>query len=86
MTGPHACVADAAVVEDFDSRSKREREELLRIFRSLAAEPYQRGDWLQKTASGQQVQVKRFGRWMVSYWCDGPVREVRIVDVERLPL
>ena len=86
MTGEYAYVVDNTAVEFFNSRRKREREELLSIFHLLAANPCQPGDWLQKTRSAQELQVKRFGRWMVSYWRDAPVLELRIVDVKRLPL
>ena len=62
MTGDYIYVVDDNVLEFFELRRKPEREELLRIFRSLATDPYQPGEWLQKAASGQELQVKRFGR------------------------
>ena len=80
----HKFVADGSVLEFFGGRSKREREDLLRIFATLADSPHLRGDWLQKTNSGRDLQVKRFGRWLVRYWLDSPVLEVRIVDVEKI--
>jgi hypothetical protein len=84
MTHEHKFVVDDAVLEYFLERPKREREDLLRIFKSLAASPYQRGEWIQRTSSGRELQVKRFRRWIVRYWLDDPVREVRIVDVEKV--
>jgi hypothetical protein len=81
---PHAFVADDVVLEYFISRNKREREDLLRIFKTLATSPYQKGDWLQKTRSGRELDVKRFGKWLVTYWLDDPVLEVRIVDVKKV--
>lgn len=84
MTPERKFVLDDAVVEFFSGRSKREREELLRIFRNLADSPFQRGEWLQRTASGRELQVKRFGRWVIRYWLDAPVLEVRIVDLEKV--
>ena len=64
--------------------TNREREELLKIFRALAESPYQTGDWRQKTKSGRELQVKRFGKWLVNFWQDDPVRELRIVDVKKI--
>jgi hypothetical protein len=84
MSRGHEFVVDAAVLEFFAGRTRREREELLRAWQALADSPYQKGEWLQRTASGREVQVKRFGRWLVRYWLDDPVLEVRIVDVERV--
>jgi len=28
--------------------------------------------------------VKRFGKWLVSFWVDDPVLEIRIVDVKKV--
>ena len=84
MTPRHVYVADDSVVEFFTERNKREREELLKIFRALAESPYQTGDWRQKTRSGRELQVKRFGKWLVNFWLDAPVMEVRIVDVKKI--
>ncbi len=84
MIPGHTYVVDATVLEFFVGRTRREREELLGVWREMAASPYQKGDWLQRTASGRELQVKRFGRWLIRYWLDDPVLEVRIVDVERV--
>ena len=84
MIPQHTFVVDDSVLELFTGRSKREREELLRIFKSLANSPYQTGEWRQKTKSGRELQVKRFGKWLVTFWLDAPVLELRIVDVEKI--
>ena len=79
-------VVDDSVVELFANCRKHEREELLRIFRLLAASPSQRGDQIQKDRSGREIQVKRFGRWRISFWLDAPVMELRIADVRKITL
>ena len=86
MTSKHVFVADDAVLNYFSGRSRREREELLRIFAALAEDAYQRGDWRQQTKSGRELEVKRFGKWLISFWLDDPVLEVRIVDVKKIVL
>jgi hypothetical protein len=48
--------------------------------------PSQSGDWIQRTQSGREIQVKRFGRWLVSFWLDAPVLELRVVDVKKVVL
>ena len=78
--------SDDAVLNYFSGRSRREREELLRIFAALAEDAYQRGDWRQQTKSGRELEVKRFGKWLISFWLDDPVLEVRIVDVKKIVL
>lgn len=77
-------VVDDSVLELFTERSKRERQELLRVFKSLADSPYQTGEWRQKTKCGRELQVKRFGKWLVTFWLDAPVLELRIVDVKKI--
>lgn len=84
MTPQHVFVVDDTVMGFFIERSKREREDLLKIFRTLADSPYQTGEWRQRTKSGRELQVKRFGKWLVSFWLDDPVLEVRIVDVKKI--
>ena len=84
MTPKHVFVVDDTVMGFFIERSKREREDLLKIFRTLADSPYQTGEWRQRTKSGRELQVKRFGKWLVSFWLDDPVLEVRIVDVKKI--
>ena len=84
MIPEHTFVVDDSVMALFSERSKREREELLRIFRTLADSPNLAGDWRQKTKSGRELQVKRFGKWLVSFWLDAPVLEVRIVDLKKI--
>lgn len=79
MIREHKFVVGEAVVEFFAGRTKREREDLLRAFAGLAASPYQKGEWQQRTSSGRGLQVKRFRRWLVRYWLDEPVLEMRIV-------
>ena len=84
MSLSHKFVVDESVLEFFSACTLREREQLLHVWRGLAASPYQKGEWLQRTASGRELQVKRSGRWLVRYWLDEAVLEVRIVDVERI--
>jgi len=45
MNPRHVYVADDSVMEFFTGRNKRERDELLKIFRALAESPYQKGEW-----------------------------------------
>ena len=84
MIREHKFVVGDAVVEFFAARTKREREDLLRVFSGLAASRYAKGERQQRTGSGRELQVERFGRWLVRYWLDEPVLELRIVDVERV--
>jgi hypothetical protein len=37
-----------------------------------------------KGRSGREFQVKRFGRWLVTFWPDDPVLELRVVDIKQI--
>ena len=84
MSLAYCYVVDAAALSFFGQCSKRDREELLHAFKFLAEGPSQRGDWLRRTSSGRELQLKRFGKWLVTFWPDHAVGELRIVDVERI--
>lgn len=75
---------DDSVLEVFAASSKREREQLMRIFAGLADDPFQKGDYIERTTSGREVQMKRFGKWLVTYWPDDPVTELRIIDLRKV--
>ena len=66
MTPAHIFVVDDAVMEFFAERNKREREELLKIFRSLAESPNQNGEWRQKTKFTDIHFQTRFCRMILS--------------------
>jgi hypothetical protein len=75
---------DDVVLESFSSAKKRYREELLRIFSTLASDPFTRADWIQKDSAGRDCHVKRFGPWVVTYWPEHIGSLLHIIDVERL--
>ena len=84
MSRQYCYAVDDSVLEFFSSSRKREREQLLRIFTLLANDPFQNGDHVEKSASGRDLQVKRFGKWLITYWPDVPVTELRIVDIVKV--
>ena len=75
---------DDCVLDFFSNCTKREREQLMRVFLALADDPFQKGDYVQRTASGREVQVKRFGKWLITFWPDDPVTELRIIDLRKV--
>ena len=81
---PYRYAVDAAVLQVFSTATKRQREDLLRIFGLLLADPYQIGDTTQPDATGRRCQVKRLGPWTVPWWPEPLVRELHILDVEWL--
>jgi hypothetical protein len=84
MNLAYAYAVDESVLQVFAACKGRDRSELLRIFEQLSNNPFQQGDFTQKTASLRELQVKRLGKWLVTYWPDHGACELRIVDVRRL--
>lgn len=56
-------VLDCEVAESLLRVSSRHRGELIRIFRDLARDPFQRCDAFFRDSSLREIQKKRFGRW-----------------------
>jgi hypothetical protein len=76
-------VGDADVLSFFADCTKQDRQELM-LIKALAESPHQRGAWARRMPSAHDLSSKRFGRWLVTYWPDDPVCELRIVAVEKV--
>jgi mRNA-degrading endonuclease RelE of RelBE toxin-antitoxin system len=76
-------VLDDSVAESILSLSNRQRERFIQIFRTLADDPFQSGEQTFKDSLGRNIQKKKFDRWLISYWPDHAVKEVRIVGAQQ---
>ena len=71
----------AGVAVDFFARLEPDdQHELLDIFRLLAAHPTRAGDFT-VICDGRVNQVAQHGRFLVSYWADHAVQELRITEL-----
>lgn len=59
------------------------RRRLLDIIDQVAAEPFRVGDLQQLDPDGRINEVVLLGDWLVTFWADHAVREVRVVALER---
>ncbi len=64
------------------TRRLRERLVLFKALDSLKADPYQEGDFKIADRSGRTLCVRRARPFLVTYWLDAFVREVRVVEIE----
>jgi hypothetical protein len=71
-------VLDEEVAEAVLQFSAAHREQLIRAFRFLTADPFQAGDASTHDSSGRAIQHKKFARWWVSFWTDHAVCEVEL--------
>ncbi len=62
----------------------RRRAELLRAFQFISARVHEPERSRFKDDSDRWISEKIVGRWLIAYWVDGPVWEVRIVGVSRI--
>jgi hypothetical protein len=81
---PYRYVLDSTVAENALFAPAKQRQEFIRIFRELASDPFQRGEQTFQDSAGRDVQKKIFGQWLISFWADHAVQEVRIVGVQRI--
>jgi hypothetical protein len=79
-------VLDGLIAEDLLTLSRRPREQFIQIFRRLSEDPHQRGETSFRDSSGREIQKKLFGQWLISFWADHAVQEVRIVGIQRVRL
>ncbi len=84
MSSCYKYTVDDSVLQLFFSARKRDREELLRIFDHLAANPHLKGDSVQLDNTGRPCQVSRFGVWSITWWPEHLLKQLHIIDVERL--
>ena len=77
---------DKVVLEAAFGLPKRDRDRLQRAFEQLAGNPFHPPEFELTRPGRPLIQVNRFGHWLVSWWADHAVKEVRIVGIERIPL
>ena len=73
------------VVALYRSLKRPEKELLERFFDFLQRHPYLKGEATERDAIGRPVEVKFIGKFKVVYWLDSPVKEVKILKLERIP-
>ena len=61
---------------------KRKRQALLEALLLIAEQAPLPGEFSHVNEDGRRIQFKVLRKWKVWFWYDGPVKEVRIVDME----
>ena len=65
--------------------NQRDRQLLAKLFQELALDPCQTGEYEEADDTGRPLQVRLVGNFLVTFWTDHPVKEVRVVRVEKAP-
>ncbi|MCC5841617.1 MAG: hypothetical protein JJT96_15995 [Opitutales bacterium] len=63
---------------------KVRQSELIAVIRQLAALPTHPGDYREKDHAGREVEYILAGDFVIGFWADNPVRELRIVEVDEV--
>jgi hypothetical protein len=80
--GPWTYVLDEAAFHFFLSRSAVERRKLAAAFEQLRANPHREADYFCKDATGRTLNVCGFRPFLVTFWRDEFVSEIRIVNIQ----
>ncbi len=75
-------VLDCEVCEQLFPIAKRRREFLVEHFQAIAANPYLKSENTLVDATGRTIYEYFAGRWIIHWWPDHAVKEVRIVRVK----
>ena len=64
------------------SISASQRGRLMKFLLKLRDSDFNEADFQEKDHTGRWLNVKVIRPFMITYWMDGPVNELRILDVE----
>jgi hypothetical protein len=64
--------------------TRARQSELLEVISRLAALPHHRGDYRERDFAGREVEYVLAGDFVISFWADHPVRELRIVEIDEV--
>ena len=78
----YALVLNEAAARVLAISSRPLQRQVSTILEGLKADPFRSGDFQQADATGRIHQVALLGDWLVTYWSDHAVREIRIVNLE----
>ena len=81
---PWKLVLDEAAFQFFVSSRAGERRRLLSAFEELRTNPQRQADYHTKDATGRILSVWGARPFLISYWLDAFVSEIRIVDIQRI--
>lgn len=78
-------VLDEVAFHFFISQSAMERRKLAAAFERLRADPHRDADYSCNDATGRTLSVCGFRPFLVTFWLDEFVSEIRIVNIQRIP-
>lgn len=81
-TRAYALVAPLSLYDTLRGLRRSHRRLIEDFLHRLARQPSLQGDFEAPSEDGRIHQIKIVGDWLVSYWVDHPVREIRVTSLE----
>ncbi|MBA4149395.1 MAG: hypothetical protein H0X66_14870 [Verrucomicrobia bacterium] len=81
---PWKIVFDEAAFHLFTASSAFERRKLLDAFADLRTNPQRDADYEGKDAAGRILSVWAMRPFLITYWLDSFISEIRIVNIEKI--
>lgn len=82
---PHwELVFHESAVELLSNSQRKDKQTLAKALERLADHPQIRPDYEEHDSTGRPLSVVRASSWIITYWLDHYVNEVRIVKLEKL--
>lgn len=72
------------VYETLRTLRQEDRRRVEALLQQIARQPSLSGDFEAVAEDGRIHQVRVVGDWMLSYWIDHAVREIRVSNLERI--
>ena len=77
-------VLDERAFQTFVSSRAPERRKLLASFKHLRENPHRQPDYYAADSTGRKLNIWADRPFLITYWLDSFVSEVRIVNIERV--
>lgn len=81
---PYEPVLSAKAWELLGSLSRKRQQRLIKLIHQLADQPSRLGDYQTRDSTGRTLENLQFDGFLFTYWADGPVNELRILDIVEL--
>lgn len=79
---PYALVLHEEAARRLATASRSEQRQLGAVLDELKVSPFRKGDLQEQDAHARTNEILVVGDWLVTFWVDHAVREIRIVRLE----
>jgi hypothetical protein len=80
----YALVLNETAAMTFATATRAEQRQLAVILDQLKRAPFRAGDYRQKDETGRMNEVVLLEDWLVTFWSDHAVQEIRVANLEQI--